>query len=176
MKQIILLLSLIPFLALAEIYKTTDADGNTIYTDIPPNEEAKELKVEELNVSDAPKKTYGRPNGLKNSKAPKQDAPADRYIRLAITAPANEKAVRNNEGKVTVSVALTPKLYTRYNDKLSIAIDGVVINDGKAKSVNLEGIDRGTHTITAYVQDEDGMIVVSAQPVTFNMFRFFKRN
>lgn len=176
MKHIILLLSLLPALALSQIYKSIDADGNTIYTDIAPTEDAKELEVDKLNISEAPKKQYVRPKDIKNPKEKQTQAPVDRYTQLRITSPDNDTTVRHNEGKITITVSLTPELYTRYEDKLLITIDGLIVNDGKAKSINLESIERGTHTISAYVQDKNGNIMLSAQPTVFHMHRFFKRN
>ena len=176
MKLLILLLSLIPALTFAQVYKSVDADGNIIYTDIAPTKDAKELEVEELNVSDSPKKKYRQANTHNTTKTQQPKAPDERYAQIKITSPENDATIRNNEGKVSISVSLTPNLYTRFEDQLFITVDGNIVNNGKAKSVNLNGIDRGTHTVTAYVQDKDGKILLSSQPASFHMFRFFKRN
>lgn len=176
MKHIILLLALLPILAFAQIYKSIDADGNTIYTDIAPTEDAQELEVQDLNISESPKKKYNQTKQANSQGSVPNNIPVDRYTQLKISSPEDDEAVRDNEGKVSVMVSLTPQLFTRFEDKLNIAIDGNIVNDGKAKSISVEGIERGTHTITAYVEDKNGNVMLSAQPVSFHMFRFFKKN
>ena len=53
------LLTLVAFLLLPltgaaqQIYKTTDEQGNTVFTDAPPTEEAKPVQLESSNIADS---------------------------------------------------------------------------------------------------------------------------
>jgi hypothetical protein len=50
------LLLLSPVLVVqGQVYETTDEEGNTVFTDVPPGEEAKPLNVDPTNIADSVK-------------------------------------------------------------------------------------------------------------------------
>ena len=44
---------LLTSMAQAQIYKSKDADGNVVYTDVPPTDEAKEVNLNPMNTADS---------------------------------------------------------------------------------------------------------------------------
>lgn len=48
-----LLLMAAVFGAVAQVYETTDEEGNTVFTDVPPSEGAKPLNVDSTNIADS---------------------------------------------------------------------------------------------------------------------------
>ena len=81
--------------ATAEIYTWTDAEGNTVYSDQPsPN--ARRIEVSAPNAMEPPRPSpsYNQPDESSSNSAAAQG----RYRRLEITSPANDSAVRANDG------------------------------------------------------------------------------
>ena len=173
---IVLTLCVAPGELLAAIYKTTDKDGNIIFTDIPPQDQSGELEVSEHS-------SYAPPPMPSEAPAPQNttaDAPEEEeaetevtsYTSLKIISPEDDQAVRENAGNVTISVAAEPGVDTGQGHRIEVLVDGQVAASGAASSVSLENVDRGTHVVTAQVVDADGNILIVAEPITFHMLRY----
>ncbi|MCB1757414.1 MAG: DUF4124 domain-containing protein [Gammaproteobacteria bacterium] len=174
MKTLLLLALLTPALALAQIYKSTDEDGNIIYTDIPPDDSAKEVVLPELNVLDTPKTTYAPKKVAPENQSKPKSAFENKYTQLEIIQPSHEETIRDNAGNVILSVQLIPRLFAEKGDRLFIELDGQVVNNGTSNTVKLDNIDRGTHTVAAYIQDADGEQLIVAENISFELKRFSK--
>ena len=62
--------------AWAEIYETTDAQGNREFTDSPPGPNAEAIDLQQTNISDAPPEEPQRvsaPQAIADEQAPKQE-------------------------------------------------------------------------------------------------------
>lgn len=157
----------LPLAAMAAIYQTKDENGNIIYTDMPPQENAEEIALPELNVleTERPKsETRTAP-----TQSHKKSAPNRTYERLTISAPGNDAVIRSNQGQVSINVTLSPALSRQ--DTLYIELDGKQVNDGKAASVTLENVDRGSHTVSAYIRQADGQQAIAAEQIVFHLKR-----
>jgi hypothetical protein len=153
----------------AEIYKTVDADGNVVFTDVPPKDQSKAIVLETQNTytpeaSAAPKQSPERP-------AEEEPAPV-LYDHIAIVAPQHDAPVRENTGNVTVVVTSNPALDSSRGHTMQILVDGQIASSGQSNSVALTNLDRGTHQLTAQIVDGNGQIVVSSSPITFHMLRY----
>ena len=94
-----------------------------------------------------------------------------RYKGISIVAPENDTAVRQNAGNVSIKVAIEPFLFNERGDLLAIYMDGIEVSRGRATSVQLVEVDRGTHVVRAEIVDADGKILKKANPVTFTLHR-----
>ncbi len=154
MKEILLIVLLIPAIATAEIYKSLDKDGNIVFTDIQPNEDAKAVELLELNISESPTKKRSSRNLHPQNRGHLKPSVAQKYHSIKVTKPGNDTTIRNNDGSVVVSVDLQPALAHRHGDRLIIEMDGRRINPGGRSTVSLKDLDRGSHTIVARVETE----------------------
>ncbi|MDO6461333.1 DUF4124 domain-containing protein [Granulosicoccaceae sp. 1_MG-2023] len=154
-----------PAIVAAEIYQTIDADGNVVFTDVPPHDNATEVTLPELNVINSPR-SYGS-GGEYDRSSHKKRADEKNYTQLMVTAPQDDTVIRSNEGKVSISVAISPALTP--GDTLIIELDGRQINSGNATSVSLSGIDRGTHTVSTRVVNSDGQTRISGNNISFHL-------
>jgi len=162
---LIYLLMLIALPACAHIYKYTDAEGNTAYSNQPPEgTKAQTLELPPLN-SVQPQAPV----------APMVPAPRDRdnvqpYKTLQLTDIPNEEALRANNGTFTVGVLIDPRL--RMEHRLRLLLDdqpyGQPSNVPRLQVVNL---DRGDHSLAVQVLYND-KVVQQSPTVTFTLQRF----
>ena len=155
--------------AAGPVYKSKDAQGNTVYSDLPPRgQQAKPVTLGAGNNYTPPEVTFKAPPA-----APEEVAPAEfaGYQKLAILTPTADATVHDNEGKVPLSFALDPTLQPGNN--VQVLLDGrVIANAASTNGVGaLTNVDRGTHEIRLEVRDTAGKVLIQSSPVTFHMLR-----
>src|SRR6478609_10458537 len=84
----------------AEIYKTVDKNGHTVYTDLPPaNTNPKPVELPNINTLPAPAADTSIYN------LPEQAKPSVISYQVKMTAPLNGATLMPNERSFTVSVS-----------------------------------------------------------------------
>lgn len=163
----ILLLMAAP--AYAKLYKCTDASGNISYTDEPC------IGGEELKLPPLP--TYKSKKPATSSSADRKSAPGTKdsskgYTRLEITQPADDKQIQSEDGKVDISIAVEPGLNTNDGHKIQIKFDGQSLKTtGATTRVQLNDVERGTHTVQASIIDAKGAVVMSSETIKFHLLK-----
>ncbi|OOZ40102.1 hypothetical protein BOW53_09105 [Solemya pervernicosa gill symbiont] len=152
----------------AEIYKYVDEQGNLIYSDRAPQ------GVEQLELPDI--QLYSHPPLPEASKQADVEGESDgietNYSQIRITSPGSEETVRDNSGNLSVAVSLEPALNLEAGDTLTLLMDGAVVSEGQtSSSIQLSGIDRGAHTLTASVVSKSGATRISSSSVRFYLMR-----
>jgi hypothetical protein len=149
--------------AAAQIYKYTDANGNTVFTNQPPEGTASE-KVE-LPPTNAIQ--------VQPPSAPVSDSTGTElqavYQVLELTDIPDEEALRANNGTFSVSVRLEPRLQPGHS--LRLRLDGQPY--GQAVNVprlQLVNVDRGDHSLAVDVLSGTRLVQSSA-PITFTVQR-----
>jgi hypothetical protein len=169
MKRIILpvLLLVVPSLAHAVICKTVQPDGTVSYADVPAAECEQPVKLPDYSRY-APRPIQQRAAPATDSRtAPAQPAFAG-YSAMRIVQPEADGTVRDNEGRVAVSIALQPPLQEGHSVRL--LVDGrPVPGSFKGLDIELSGIERGTHQIRAEVVDGTGRQLISTASVPFTL-------
>jgi hypothetical protein len=164
-KFIALTLILLPGFAQAVICKTVEPDGSVSYADVAASECPQEVKLPPYS-SYAPRQVQSTP--AQDGTARGTLAPFVRYESIRIAQPAGGGTVRNNEGKVPVSIALVPPL--QENHTITLYLDGNAVPgsfDGSA--IDLSGVQRGSHTLKAAVFDASGRRLIESQATRFTM-------
>ena len=92
-----------------------------------------------------------------------------RYTDIAITQPANEETVHDNEGNVAVQVAVSPSLAP--GDRVVVLLDGQPAGKWADTTLTLSGVERGAHTLEARVVGPGGSMLVASQPITFYVWQ-----
>jgi len=160
--------------AQAELFKWKDADGNLIYSDQPPPGQGKEdtqidkETLPQIITVPAPE----TPSiSSSSSSASKEQAP-ERYQSLAIIEPVHDTAVRENSGKVKISVQVEPYIFVERGHILVIYMDGNEVSRGDQTTVVLDNVDRGTHTIKASILNRSGQVIKETGITSFTLQRF----
>lgn len=162
----ILLLIALP--AAAQIYKYTDAAGNTAYSNQPPDGvNAQPMELPPLN-SVVPQIPAAAPTSQSNA----SEQPHDAYEVLQLTGLPTAEALRANNGTFTVNVLIKPRLQGAH--LLRLVLDEQPYGQpGNVPILQLVNVDRGQHSLA--VQVIDGETVIQQSPtVTFTVQRVHK--
>ena len=167
-RGLLFILLLIALPATAQIYKYTDAQGNTAYSNQPPDGvTAEPVELPPLN------RAQPQPTQVPPTPTPAQDQPRIAYNVLELTGLPTTEALRANNGTFTVKVLIEPRLQAPH--LLRLLLDdqpyGQPVNVPILQLVN---IDRGEHRLA--VQVIDGENVVQQSPTaTFTVQRVHTR-
>lgn len=145
----------------AAVYKWYDAEGNVHFGD-SPREGAEEVHV-------PPPQTYQPAPLPAFTPSPAEPEKPPAYVRFELIAPADEATVRDNTGAMTVSFALDPAL--KPGHKIRVLMDGEVKASSKSVTINLDNVDRGTHTLQGQVVDSRGKVQTASATITIHMHR-----
>ena len=162
----IMLLWLLALPAAAQIYKYTDAEGNTAYSNQPPQGvPAQTMDLPPLNSIERQP-----PAGQETPTAPAQrNAPGNAYETLELTDIPTEEALRANNGTFTVGVRAQPRL--RSPQQFRLLLDGQPYGQpSNVPRLQLVNIDRGEHSLAVQVIDGD-RLVQQSETVIFTVQR-----
>jgi hypothetical protein len=147
--------------AAEEVYKTTDAAGNVIYSD-KPSPEAEVIQIQEAQTvpaDNAPPFDY---------KAP---APSTAYTKLAIDSPENDAAFRPEDDSEGIQVTAHVEPQIRGQDSYVLFLDAKEFGTSKSPSFLLKGLERGSHQVAFKIRDPDGKDMISSDLVTFHILK-----
>ena len=162
----ILLLIALP--AAAQIYKYTDANGNTVYSDHSPDGvKAQPLELPPLNSVEPQASSSATPTSTDN-RPPARSA----YEVLELTGLPSEEALRANNGTFTVNVLIKPRLQPPHQLRL-VLDDEPYGQPSNVPILQLVNVDRGEHRLAVQVIDGE-TIVQQSPPVVFTVQRVHK--
>ena len=142
-----------------QIYKTVDEHGNVVYTDQKPSEDAEPIPLPELTVVD--------PVDIGNPQAAGSDEPEPRRIEMTITSPLADEVIVNTGYRLDVEVELDAELPSGV--QIVYLIDGEERLTSRERSVTIEEVIRGPHTVRAELRTSDGRTLATSEPVNFFM-------
>ena len=169
----ILLLVFVCATANSQIFRRVGPDGQVYFSDQPgPDAERVELApAQAISLPPVPEQT--------GSVEPAGDAAMDQqqeatvlYTGFSITSPVDQRAIRANDGNITVQLSVQPEL--KSDHMIVLTVDG---EDGEATyssidmTVDLTNLSRGQHTLMATVVDAEGTKLIQSEPVTFFVLR-----
>lgn len=161
-------LLLISLTATAEVYKWIDAEGNTHFSDMAPDNvpQAEKLVVPPVNTSTPSRQNHSA------TRSPRSTQMSSRYDTLTIISPQNDQAVRANDGSINVSCQLQPPLRTNRRHQIRFMLDGNLVGTpGSNCQLSLSNISRGAHTVSAEVVDTNGVSLIQSTPTRFHLLR-----
>lgn len=157
--------------AASEIYRTTDEDGNVVFTDDPPSDDAEPVELDPLTTV---KPVEGDPDGASSTSQPEEepDTPSNGIAGISIAYPENEKGIRHNGGNIPFEVALEPEGATLpRGHQVEIILDGEVRGRAASTEVTVSTVERGPHTVRARIIDNAGKTRYESDSVKFYLLR-----
>lgn len=165
MRLLILLLCLsLSSVALGQVYRWVDKDGNVHFSDVP-QEGAEELDLPDVQTFEGGGVVESRP-------APQQEQTAKEtrdYVLLQITRPALDQTFWNVGGQIPVSLNLEPAL--QRGDSIRVYLDDQPVEDFPSTGTShvLSEVWRGSHTLRAEVVNASGQVLAQSEMVVFQV-------
>ena len=146
-----------------ELWKWTDANGVVHFSDTP-GPGATRLK---LDFSAAPSSAAVAASQPGQSEEAQSDPSAPTtYRSLTITQPESGASFFGADAVVNVAIEIDPELSPQ--DRVVLLVDGKPVAGGSQGSrFALSNLERGTHTVTAVIQDENGRERIRSSGVEF---------
>ena len=159
------LLLILSLPAAAQIYSYTDAKGNKVFTNEPPQgSDAKAVDLPPTNSIAAPPaaSTNGNASPASNS----MDAP---FSVLQLTGMPSDEAMRANNGTFSVGVTTMPELTA--SQQVQLILDGQPYGQpSSSPPLQLNNIERGEHSLAVQVLN-GGRVIQQSDAVTFTVQR-----
>lgn len=154
----------------AQIFKWTDSNGVVHFSD-HPHDGAKVIKLPDAQTY-SPPAVPALNNEASTANEKSSNSSGEVYTSLAITQPLNEATIRNNKGYLVVVAQLQPELIP--GNKYQLLFDGAPLGDAQPNpAFQLNGINRGSHTVAVQVVNAEGDALITSDSVTFFMHRPF---
>ena len=162
------LLTLLPIFCLcipahAEIYRWIDEAGNVIYSD-QPRQGAETVKLPGMTTFSGPPV----PTNSRQVDSTQDQDELTKYTSIKFRNPVNDTTIRENSGRVEVSLSLTPGLGKDHS--VVYDLDGQLFKI-QGVSYTFTNVGRGTHTLKAHVVDAKGKKVSPVASTTFHLKR-----
>jgi len=146
----------------AGVYRSVDADGNTVYTD-KPSPDAEEIRIDKVQTIPAGADDFVY--------TPPEKSTEIVYTKLNIVAPKNNHVFTDNTGDMIVSVLIEPELNAKNGDRLVLTMNGKKEPESSSISFSFTNLDRGVYKIKVDVVDKDGKTLKSSKRISFTMNR-----
>jgi hypothetical protein len=165
-RVLLLALLLAPISCLADsVYRTTDEQGNVVFSDTPPANTAD--TVERIDIQ--PINTAAPPEPLATPTA-KPEQPEGTPFNVTITDPANETSFPMGPGNFSARARVEPDMPN--NGNLQLFVDGTPWGDPQRGATwALTNVFRGQHDLTVGLIDSAGESVAMSEPVRVYVHR-----
>lgn len=148
----------------AQIYRTTDENGNVVFTDKPPagDRQVEEVQLRQLNTTPSTPPAPQSP--------PPEASPEAPDYRVSIAFPTDETTIPMGPGNFSVSASTFPPL--RDGETLQLQIDGSDRGESQASgSWELTNVFRGAHELTVQRRSAEGEVLATSEAVTVYVHR-----
>jgi hypothetical protein len=146
-------------LAAQEIYKVVDADGNVIYTDKKPSDDADPMDLPEISIIG--EDVEEPPVALAETELERET------LEFSILSPEDGQDILVMDNTLTVNmvsnIALpeTARIVVYLNDEAQPPVSSL--------EATLEDVESGEHTLRAELQTPAGRVLASTDPISFRL-------
>ena len=134
----------------ADVYRSVDELGNTIFTD-KPQKDSEKVDLPGLTTYESP--PYKE---IKAEKTKKPITAFTSYTEFKILSPASKETIRDANGNISVNLLITPELQVRLGHQIVLFIDGTKVANTTVSKYKLTNMDRGAHTLSAQIVNSNG--------------------
>ena len=151
----------------AQIYKTTDEQGNVVFSDAPPagSSTSEQVALPRTNTTPPPPTIAPIPR----PKAGTQDSDVA-PVEVAITSPENETTIAMGGGIFSVSASISSG--SSQGQTLQLLMDGSPQGEPQETGTwTLENVLRGPHDLVVEVHGRDGKVLAKSEPIRVYVLR-----
>ncbi|WP_110949405.1 DUF4124 domain-containing protein [Pseudomonas bohemica] len=167
-QSLALVLLLLALPAVAQIYKYTDANGNTAFSNQPPDgTKAETVDLPPLNSVGGAAPAPPLPSPSQNQPQPQPSSAS--YQTLQLTDLPNDEALRANNGSFMIGVMIQPRLQPGH--QLQLVVDGKPYGQPtNVPRVQVTELDRGEHSLSVQVL-QGTQVVQQSQTINLTVQR-----
>lgn len=167
-QSLALVLLLLALPAVAQIYKYTDANGNTAFSNQPPDgTKAETVDLPPLNSVGGAAPAPPLPSPSQNQPQPQPSSAS--YQTLQLTDLPNDEALRANNGSFIIGVMIQPRLQPGH--QLQLVVDGKPYGQPtNVPRVQVTELDRGEHSLSVQVL-QGTQVVQQSQTINLTVQR-----
>lgn len=152
-----------------QIYRTVDEDGNVVYTDQPPSDDAEPVELDPITTVPAVTVESGAGG---DEAGDEESTGSPGYSGLTFVYPPADATIRHNGGQVPFRLALQPEgARLAQGHRVEIVLDGEVRGSANALEVTVGAVDRGPHEVSARIVGASGGVLVRSPMVSFFLLR-----
>jgi hypothetical protein len=145
----------------AQVYRTTDENGNVVFTDKPPSSNAEQITINPTNTTPATEVRVATPEPVSPGDEETGEAPD---YRVEVTAPEEGSTIPMGTGSFTVIASVSPGLED--GETLQLLMNGTAHGEPQSQnSWDLVNVRRGEHSIAVARYDADGDVQASSEAV-----------
>lgn len=145
------------------VYKWVDEKGVVHYSD-QPHPDAQTVEVKSAQTYSAPAATQSTPAPASQDQKP---ANSETYSRCELYRPESDEVFLNTD-TVTAKFRSDPDL--RSGDRVMLVLDGKRQRDQPPASSDFTlKVERGSHSLTAVIEDADGRTMCTTSGITFHV-------
>ncbi len=146
----------------ADIFKTTDEQGNVSFSD-ESTERSEKIELGPINTQPFPK-------GSTRPKPKKQVAKPPKYEQVSIVSPQPETTIPPGITAITVAITTSPILHPQH--VVQIMMNGAPKGTPRhSLSFEINDLYRGEHSIQANILDQQGKLITSSKPIKVYVIR-----
>lgn len=164
MRAFWLLLLLLAPLSMAEIYKTVDKDGRTVYTDKPKTENSEKVELRGLNTVPG-----AQPLPDSSPASSFESRPARVEYKIDIISPRSDVTIPVGQRDLAIATVLQPSLEEGH--LLVYFMNGELLEETTMSNIIVKDVPRGTHTLVVEAIDANGQSLGISPPVIVNVIR-----
>jgi len=153
-------------LAMAEIYKHVDKDGNVSFSDSRQSDDSEVVEVKPAQGINLPRPQQ-RPQ--QQTRTEEEAEPRDAYNSVRITKPEHDTAFWRNSGNITIEVSSDPSL--RNGHQYQLELGGEIKDTTTSNAFGITNIDRGTHEAVVHIINRSGERIASSELTRFTVHR-----
>lgn len=170
MRNLALLLIILPLLASAKIYHYIE-NGVDYFSDTP-RQHAREVSIGHVQTfnSSNEKQINTEFNQLVKPAKRKQDS--NHYRSISFNTPENDQAIWN-QAQIPVTVTTTPEL--KQGDLIQLVINGKEEPPQASNQFVLSGLPRGSYSIKAIILDSQKNRLLESSAINFHVKRTINR-
>ncbi len=172
------------FAVSAEVFRWTDANGNTVFGDSPPEAtRAQSVELPLLTVADGfgKKKTEEPASAVATetvedadkTDTATSDETSQAYTHFSIQSPSADDAIRANNGTLEVTLDIRPPLHNGHG--IVLYLDGKQVANTRTSTVSINNVDRGQHSVFAVLHDAKDSVLTNTEAVNFSLLRASKK-
>ena len=176
----LLLVALMSSLVQAQVFRWTNAEGNTVYGDKPPESakaKASQIELPALTIADG----FGSPDvNNENTEAVTPATATDRSLNSAVSEetdaryqqfsvhypPANG-SIRARQNDLSVQLNIQPSLQAGHG--VAVYLNGKQVASGQADRLTIRDISSGQHSLFVVLHDKNDNMLTNTESVNFTI-------